>query len=112
MTKKLFASFAFATMMALAAPMSSEPAKAEVPAAQAAAAPATLPSLDAAMLRIAARMIYNAHSIDLDKPLSADSVRALVKTPEPNANLMIGCGLLGLAYLLQKKGKKSQQAPR
>ena len=55
-------------------------------------------------MRAAARIVYNAHSIDIGKPLIPQFTGVVV--PEPNTNFLIGAGLIGVAFLLQKKTNK------
>jgi hypothetical protein len=99
MTKQLISGLALATALCTASPMTSEPAS------KAAPAPVSQ-TLEAKALRTAGRIIYNVHSIDMDKALLPQAIA--VATPEPNANFLIGAGLIGIAYLLNRKKQKSQ----
>lgn len=62
-------------------------------------------SVQASAMRAATRMIYNVGAIDTNKAIVPQALAA-IQTPEPNANFMIGAGLLGVAYLLQRRQSK------
>lgn len=98
---RIIAGLALATALCTAAPLSSEP-RAVAPAA-------VSHRVEASVLRAASRVIYNAGSMDFNRPLAPQAIAA-VTTPEPNANFLIGIGLLGVAYLLRRKTKKSEIA--
>jgi hypothetical protein len=95
--KHFFAGFALATALCSAAPLATEPPKPQATVASKA--------MESRVLRAASRIAYNAGAIDLDKPLAPQALAA-VATPEPNANFLIGVGLLGVAYLLQARKKQ------
>jgi hypothetical protein len=63
-------------------------------------------TVQASALRAATQMIYNVGAIDTNKSILPQAIAA-VRVPEPNTNFMIGAGLLGVAYLLQRKTKQS-----
>jgi hypothetical protein len=63
-------------------------------------------TVQASALRAATRVIYNVGAIDLNKAVVPQALAAIA-TPEPNINFMIGAGLLGIAYLMQRKQSKS-----
>lgn len=96
--KKLLAGLALAALTCTASPLTSESKIAPEKKS---------PTLQGAALRAATRVIYNAGAIDTNKPLLPQAMAA-ISTPEPNANFLIGTGLLGVAYLLQRKTKQSR----
>jgi hypothetical protein len=96
--KRMLAGLAFAALTCTASPLT-EASKLETPAEKKSA------SLQGAALRVATRTIYNVGAIDTTKPLLPQAMA--IATPEPNANFMIGAGLLGVAYLLQRRTKRT-----
>ncbi len=105
--KKLLAGFAFVATICLASPLSHHASRPAEPSAAASNADKKSPTLQGAVLRAATRIIYNAGAIDTDKAIAPQALAA-ISTPEPNANFLIGSGLLGVAYLLQRKAKRSK----
>ncbi len=85
------------TLCCSASPLASEPKVMPEPESA---------TVQASTLRAAANVIYNVGSINLDKAVLPQAIAA-ISTPEPNANFLIGVGLLGIAYLLQRKTKQS-----
>lgn len=95
--KKLLAALTFAAICATASTIQTQSKVTPEPESTPVQAPAP---------RGVTRMIYNIGAIDPNQSLLPQAIAA-VRTPEPNANFMIGVGLLGVAYLLHRKTQKT-----